>query len=503
MTGRSYAVTVPKGYRVGPWEIREPLASGAFATVYAGRLVGEAQPDLPRRAALKFLPTGTRTPRQLHHLRELADREVELLQRLRAPRLIRMYDTLTVDDPEHPELDGATVLVLERAEGSLESVLERTEGSPGSVPGRAPNPGAVLAQICEGLHQLHHAGWVHGDLKPANVLLMKDGSVRLADFNMAGEMQGTHAYTPAFATPDYAAPELLWPEVDERGARVRPSADVWAFGVLAHIVLTGTFPLPGATTEARCDAATRYARGTEELRLSPELPPAWREIITDCLARNHEERAVHSTAALLPRVEEAADVARSARLPRLRPRVWRRRPVLTAALAAVVLASAGTATAGHLYVHHGEDPPVYAALAGESAFPTGPDGEMVYGYHRCPEDNLCFFSEHNGNGEMCSWRGDDTDWQSGGETCAWAADGPVRSIFNNLSEERTRHDVAYYRGTDFSPAGYDRRREAQRTGCTDVNGMGNLAGTYAPRSHELVDTCESEPLLGTLLSLFW
>ncbi|WP_236240595.1 protein kinase [Streptomyces sp. CC228A] len=330
MTERSYVVPVPKGYTVGCWEVRAPLASGAFSTVYAARRTGSPAEGLPDQVALKFLPTGTRTPRQLHHLRELAEREVELLSRLRAPRLIRMYDTLTVDDPGHPELDGATVLVLERAEGSLDAVLDQ-----------APKPDAgpaLLAQICEGLHQLHHAGWVHGDLKPANVLLMKDSSARLADFNMAAELKGTHAYAPPFATPDYTPPELLRPEMDERGTRIRPSADIWAFGVLAHTVLTGTFPLPGSTTEARCDAATRYARGTEELRLSPELPDAWREIVRDCLAAAHAERPTAQE--LLRRVEDAAGAGRSPRLPRLRPR---RRPTLVSALVAAALLSAATA----------------------------------------------------------------------------------------------------------------------------------------------------------------
>ncbi|MGW7595058.1 protein kinase domain-containing protein, partial [Streptomyces rubiginosohelvolus] len=273
MTGRPNAVPVPKGYRIGAWEVREPLASGAFATVYDAALVRAGSDGLPDRAALKFLPTGTRTPRQLEHLRDLAEREVRLLRRLRSPRLIRMYDTLTVDDPDHPELDGATVLVLERAAGSLDALLARAP---------APEAGpALLAQVCEGLHQLHHAGWVHGDLKPANVLLMADGSARLADFNRAAEMHGTHAYTPAFATPDYTPPELLWPTVDERGTRIRPSADVWAFGVLAHVVLTGEFPLPGSTGEARSDAAMRYAREHAGLRLSPDLAPGWREIVQD------------------------------------------------------------------------------------------------------------------------------------------------------------------------------------------------------------------------------
>ena len=332
MNGRDgpYAVPVPRGYRVGAWEVRAPIATGAFGSVYEGRRVGDGD-GLPRTAALKFLPTGTSTPRHLAHLRELTDREVELHRRVSRSRLIRMYETLTVDDPGRPGLDGATVLVLEKAEGSLASLLAR-----------APRPShgpAVLAQICEGLHQLHGAGWVHGDLKPANVLLMDDGSARLADFNMAAELEGTHAYTSAFATPDYTPPELLWSEIGERGRRIRPSADIWAFGVLAHLALTGAFPLPGGTPTARRDAAAAYARGTEELRLSPELPERWREIVRACLTRTHEERI--GAEALLRRVREAAGESGPHR-----PR--RRTAVLTAAVAtaAVVLGYGVTARAG-------------------------------------------------------------------------------------------------------------------------------------------------------------
>ncbi|MEU4980310.1 protein kinase [Streptomyces sp. NPDC021969] len=462
MTVRPYAVPVPKGYRIGPWEVREPLASGAFATVYdATRTAGEG--ELPRRAALKFLSTGTRTPRQLHHLRDLAEREVQLLRRLRSPRLIRMYDTLTVDDPDHPELDGATVLVLERAEGSLDAVLARTP-SPDAGP-------ALLAQICEGLYQLHHAGWVHGDLKPANVLLMADGSARLADFNLAAEMEGTHAYTAAFATPDYTPPELLWPEVDERGTRIRPSADVWAFGVLAHVVLTGEFPLPGGTAEARSDAAMRYARGREELRLSPGLPEAWREIVSDCLARTHEERAGRTagTASLLRRVERVAGTSPAARLPRLRPH-RRRRAARVSALVAVALAAA---TASTMYAAREDDAP-------------------TYGYHRCPVASVCFFSEPNGAGEMCSWERDDADWLSGADTCMWTRDRPVESIFNNSSDDSTGLGaVAYFRGRDFTPVGEDvtRKNSRNRTGCTSQRNQGNLAGTYAPLSHKWIARC--------------
>ncbi|MDG9708361.1 protein kinase domain-containing protein [Streptomyces sp. DH10] len=329
-----YAVPVPKGYRVGVWEVREAIATGAFGSVYAARRIGDST-ELPPTAALKFLPTGTATPRRLTHLRELIEREVELYRRLRYPRLVRMYETLTVDDPDRPQLDGATVLVLERAEGSLSALLAAT-------PRPAAGP-ALLAQICEGLAQLHDAGWVHGDLKPANVLLMEDGSVRLADFNMAAELEGTHAYTPAFSTPDYTPPELLWTEIGERGRRIRPSADVWAFGVLAHLVLTDSFPLPGATPAARRDAAAAYARRTDALRLSPELPDDWRQIITACLTRTHKDRI--TAGALLSRVRAATGTAhRPFRLPLLHPGRRRiRRTFLAAAVAAAASALAALA----------------------------------------------------------------------------------------------------------------------------------------------------------------
>lgn len=200
------AVRVPYGFRVGAWEVREPIGSGAFGSVYAASRTTDTtdttdstnttDDTLPAHAALKFLPTGTRTPRQLRHLQDLTHRELETYRKLKRPRLIRMYEALTVSAPgssESAELDGATVLVLERAEGSLDTLLARS-------PRLAAGP-TLLTQICEGLHQLHHAGWVHGDIKPGNVLLMADGTVRLGDFNLAAELEGTHAYSPSSPPP--------------------------------------------------------------------------------------------------------------------------------------------------------------------------------------------------------------------------------------------------------------------------------------------------------------
>ncbi|MFP3988411.1 protein kinase [Streptomyces sp. E11-3] len=454
-SGQPYAISVAKGYRVGGWEVREALASGAFGSVYAARRVSGT--DLPKTAALKFLPTGTHTPRQLRHLRELAEREVDLLRRLRSPRLIRMYETLTVDDPEHPELDGATVLVLEQAKECLSTLLSRSP-----TPETGP---ALLAQVCEGLHQLHHAGWVHGDLKPGNVLIMPDGTARLADFNLAAELEGTHAYSPAFSTPDYTPPELLWSEIGERGQQIRPTADIWAFGVLAHVVLSGSLPLPGGTAPTRRDAAVRYARGDEELRLSPELPEPWRQIITDCLARTHAERAAHiaDAAALLRRVERAAGATAAPALPRLRPaHLLRRRPWATAGAAAAALAALGFGVSGTF-----TDP---GSRAGAS------------GYDRCGRGEVCFFTEEDGQGQICAFDGDDNDWAKGDYLCGWVNERQVRSVFNNgydTDEGEELVDVLYYA----------KKRLQEDLGCIRVGRRVNFADPLTVQSHSWTEDC--------------
>jgi serine/threonine protein kinase len=197
-----WAVEVPAGYRVGRWTVTEPIATGSWGSVYAA--TGH-DGDGPAEVALKFLPTGTLTPRQVAYLADVADRERRGHERLSHPHLIRALEALTVDDPGHPRLDGALVIVMERAEASLRDLLERAVGGP------VPGAGRLVEEICEALAYLHGRGWVHGDLKPANVLLMADGSARLADFGLAGELDGTHAYLPPMASPDYVPPER-WTE---------------------------------------------------------------------------------------------------------------------------------------------------------------------------------------------------------------------------------------------------------------------------------------------------
>jgi serine/threonine protein kinase len=321
MSEASTVVRVRPGYRVGAWRVTRPLASGSWSSVYAAERHPDAPPggDRPAVVALKFVPTGTLTNRQLAFLADMTEREVLVGRRVVHPNLVRLYETHVVDDPADPRLDGATVLVMELADRSAAAMLDKVDRG-------ITNASRTIADICAGLAHLHAAGWVHGDLKPGNVLLMADGSARLADFGLAAEIDGTHAYLPPGGTADYVPPERADENLGDRGVAVRQTADVWALGVTVCQLLTGRLPFAGATSRARSAAAAAYADGTGRLALPATLPPEWHDFVADCLAADHRTRMRHSAGELLGRAEAIAGPAGA----RPAPSWWRRRAVLTA-----------------------------------------------------------------------------------------------------------------------------------------------------------------------------
>ena len=318
MSEAQAVVRVPAGYRVGAWRVTHALASGSWSSVYAAERHPDAPPsDDPPVMALKFVPTGTLTNRQLAFLAEMTEREVSVGRRVVHPHLVRLYETHVIDDPADPRLDGATVLVMELAERSAAALLDTVDGG-------VPGAGRIITEVCAGLAHLHAAGWVHGDLKPGNVLLMADGSVRLADFGLAAEIDGTHAYLPPGGTADYVPPERADEDLGGKGVAVRQTADVWALGVTVCQLLTGRLPFAGVTSRARSAAAAAYAAGAGRLTLPAGLPPEWHDFVGDCLAADHRTRMRHGAGDLLRRAEAIAGPATA------RPAApwWRRRAVL-------------------------------------------------------------------------------------------------------------------------------------------------------------------------------
>ncbi|GIM91825.1 protein kinase domain-containing protein [Paractinoplanes toevensis] len=256
---------ISDGTIVGDYRVLRYIASGQWGSVYAARRLGTGDD-----VALKMLPSALLTPAQRA---EFLDREERFGRGARHAHLIRTIDAFTLPD-------GTVALVMELARTDLRRVLEAGPADP-----------RILRELWQALSYMHAEGWVHGDLKPANVLIAEDGSVRVGDFGLAAQIEGTHGYTPGLGTQDYLPPEWWDQGLDSRGVITRPATDVWAFGVIAHEVLTGGMhPFPGATPAARAGAIREYAADPGQLRLAPAIPPPWPEIIRDCLRPGHAER---------------------------------------------------------------------------------------------------------------------------------------------------------------------------------------------------------------------
>ncbi|GAA2893125.1 hypothetical protein GCM10011428_02080 [Streptomyces violaceus] len=105
---------------------------------------------------------------------------------------------------------------------------------------------------------------------------------------------------------DHLPPEWWSQRTGTQGAVVRPTADIWAFGVLAHQVLTGGGPTPSRARRPGPLAlsAQTYARGTAPLRLDAGLADDMRRLIADCLAPDHTTRLPHTAPGIAARIED-------------------------------------------------------------------------------------------------------------------------------------------------------------------------------------------------------
>lgn len=343
MTERRPVVEVPSGYPVGDWRIGDLIASGSWGSVYAAtRGAGHG----PATAACKFLPGRALTPAQRATVHDLARRERAFSERVRGPRLITTYEVVDVVDPQNPSVDGCTAILMERARTSLRDVLDDAEDGP------VDDAVAMLTALAEALDDLHSAGWVHGDVTPSNILVMDDGGLRLSDFGLSAELDGTHAYMPQLGSFEYTPAEWWSEQVGDRGVEVRPSRDIWAFGVIAHQLLTGgRHPFAGADARSRALAVREYAATGEGLRIDPRIGQPWRRLLADVLDGDQTARG-RLAGTLATRVRLAARQPALSEPQELPPppdpaRVARRRKVIAlVCVTAVVGGGVAAAAAG-------------------------------------------------------------------------------------------------------------------------------------------------------------
>lgn len=251
------------GSRIGRYEILEPVGGGAMGEVYKAR-----DPQLGRIVALKLLPADLcRDP----GARRRFLREAQAVAQLDHPNVATIY--------EAGESEGGRVfLALAFYEG--ETLQQKIEQGPLPLPEAI----SIARQIARGLAAAHRRQIVHRDVKPANIVVLPDGIVKLLDFGLA-KMTGATTVTrlgSSPGTPAYKSPE------QSRGEKVDPRSDLWALGVVLYEMTTGRLPFGGEYEQAVIYAILNEP--PKPLGDAGAFPPQIAAVITRALAKDPAAR---------------------------------------------------------------------------------------------------------------------------------------------------------------------------------------------------------------------
>jgi tRNA A-37 threonylcarbamoyl transferase component Bud32/streptogramin lyase len=250
--------SVFEGYRV-----EEPVGRGGMGVVYRARQV-----DLDRVVALKVI-----RPELLDDplIRERFLREARTAAAIDHPNVIPLHAAGVHD--------GIAYIVMRYVVGDdLHHHVRRNGPLP---PHRAAR---VVAQLGEALDAIHIAGFVHRDVKPANIMLARGDHVYVTDFGLAKQAitRGDATRTGQWVgTLDYAAPEQI------RGARVDARADVYSLGAVLYYALTGQVPFDRESDEARM-----YAHLADPPPVPSRLgvPTAFDAVVARAMAKPPDDR---------------------------------------------------------------------------------------------------------------------------------------------------------------------------------------------------------------------
>ena len=264
------------GQKFGHYEILSTLGKGGMGEVYLAR-----DTRLDRKVALKFL---------LGDLTQDRERLRRFAQEARAASVLNHPNILTIF--EIGEADGRHYIATEFIEG--DTLRKRIAAGPLKLSETLD----ITEQITSALSAAHGAGIVHRDVKPENIMIRRDGIVKVLDFGLAklaqaqasrsGPDDSTRALVKTrtgvvMGTVAYMSPEQA------RGLSLDARTDIWSLGVVIYQMLTGSAPFSGATSsDTLVSILEREPRSLKSF--SPEIPEEFEWIVTKALTKDYDDR---------------------------------------------------------------------------------------------------------------------------------------------------------------------------------------------------------------------
>ena len=252
----------PNLRKVGRYEILEIIGVGAN-----GRVARAFDPLIARIVAIKLFPAELARG----EARNRFVQEARVVGQISHPAVIALHD-MGID-----EASQTPYLVMEFIQGQpLEKLLEK-----GSIP--CTKACAWAAEVATALGVAHRKGVIHGDVKPANILITEDERVKLTDFGMARLASRDTGDTPLLGSPAYWCPEQIV------GKPQDARSDIFSLGVVMYEMVTGHRPFDADSLQGIC---SRILSSTPlpPSHANPSVPVAFNELIAFCLAKDPSQR---------------------------------------------------------------------------------------------------------------------------------------------------------------------------------------------------------------------